>query len=477
MKFSILIFSLITLLSCKNDLQTKTPTTTKTNYSLATVEIALEITSKIENNQNVSQTEWDELFSSKGYHNYFCAFGREHMEPKLKKAYHLVFDKTQSKALDSILKAPVTMDESGQYTMIVKNLNSFKTNREGIKQFMMTTDFDQLLVNAKAQTSEYLPQFAKDTIVDLHELNFVLMEPNAYVTDCGIVVDINHAFEDGPEKLQSLFAHEFHHNFRNAFLSLPNDPLMNQLNGLHAEAIADFIDKETPPWKELKGYPQGMLDEFNDSFKNTPEKLKELDSLTSYFVEGQTTKEDFDASMNRFFQDGGHANGFYMSIKIVEAGLKQQMIETFNNPIAFIKLYNKAVHHLPTEYILSDTFVDYIMQLQANHENYVSTLSDETYQVTFKVKVPRAEDEVYIVGNQEALGDWKPDVVKLNVISPLEREITLNTASPAEFKFTRGEWNNQAIFGNSQDNLKLEFKENTTTTYTIEKWMDSPELK
>lgn len=54
-----------------------------------------------------------------------------------------------------------------------------------------------------------------------------------------------------------------------------------------------------------------------------------------------------------------------------------------------------------------------------------SRLSQETYEVTFRVKALEEDDELYISGNQESLGNWEKDQIKMRRISPLEREITL----------------------------------------------------
>lgn len=71
-------------------------------------------------------------------------------------------------------------------------------------------------------------------------------------------------------------------------------------------------------------------------------------------------------------------------------------------------------------------------------------LSKETYEVTFKVKVPNEDDEIFISGNQENLGNWHPGKVKMKKVSPLDREITLQVNDPVEVKFTKGSWENQA---------------------------------
>ena len=73
-------------------------------------------------------------------------------------------------------------------------------------------------------------------------------------------------------------------------------------------------------------------------------------------------------------------------------------------------------------------------------------------QKTIKVIVPDKTDEVYITGNQKALGNWTPDLVKMDKVSDYERTITLNLSYPAEFKFTKGDWNREGIIGSLDNN-------------------------
>jgi predicted alpha/beta superfamily hydrolase len=93
---------------------------------------------------------------------------------------------------------------------------------------------------------------------------------------------------------------------------------------------------------------------------------------------------------------------------------------------------------------------------------------------TIRVSVPNKTDEVYIVGNQENLGNWQPDKVKLNKISKYEREISLNLTFPAEFKFTRGNWDSEAIVNqlSGQPNFVLKNKPLQDEYYKIQGWTD-----
>jgi predicted alpha/beta superfamily hydrolase len=93
---------------------------------------------------------------------------------------------------------------------------------------------------------------------------------------------------------------------------------------------------------------------------------------------------------------------------------------------------------------------------------------------TIKISVPNKTDEVYIVGNQESLGNWQPNKVKMNVISEFEREITLDLSFPAEYKFTRGNWNSEAVINklSGQPNFILQQKPANFEYHKIHGWTD-----
>ena len=95
---------------------------------------------------------------------------------------------------------------------------------------------------------------------------------------------------------------------------------------------------------------------------------------------------------------------------------------------------------------------------------------------SIKVSVPDTTDEVYIVGNQDALGNWEPDKIKMKKISDREREIELKLTFPAEFKFTRGSWDKEGIMKSLSDNPNLRIlDERSETTFTVKTWMDNIE--
>lgn len=82
-------------------------------------------------------------------------------------------------------------------------------------------------------------------------------------------------------------------------------------------------------------------------------------------------------------------------------------------------------------------------------------------KITFKVQVPNAIDEVYIAGNQESLGNWNPSKIKMNRISDFEREISLPLTFPIELKFTKGNWESEAIIKSNGETSNLLIENNS----------------
>ncbi len=93
---------------------------------------------------------------------------------------------------------------------------------------------------------------------------------------------------------------------------------------------------------------------------------------------------------------------------------------------------------------------------------------------TIKVIVPNKSDEVYITGNQEALGNWNPEQIKMEKISDYERSISVELNYPAEFKLTKGSWDSEGIVKHLYDNPNLILEnENSKTEFVVKTWMDN----
>lgn len=99
-------------------------------------------------------------------------------------------------------------------------------------------------------------------------------------------------------------------------------------------------------------------------------------------------------------------------------------------------------------------------------------LSKEAYTATIRVKVLNKDDTIYITGNQDNLGNWNPEKVKMEKISDFEREIKLKLKSPAQFKFTRGNWESEAEVIGTYENSIIRPEKKSEFEFEIESYFD-----
>lgn len=84
----------------------------------------------------------------------------------------------------------------------------------------------------------------------------------------------------------------------------------------------------------------------------------------------------------------------------------------------------------------------------ANYRYTPVFMDDKFYPVHIELAGSTVDGDVYITGNQPALGDWNPEGVKMQVLNDTTRVIDLNLRLPAEFKFTKGSWDYQYFIEN-----------------------------
>lgn len=99
-------------------------------------------------------------------------------------------------------------------------------------------------------------------------------------------------------------------------------------------------------------------------------------------------------------------------------------------------------------------------------------LGQKEYQVTIKAKVLNKTDTIYITGNQDNLGNWSPDKIKMQRISDFERVVTLTLKSPAQFKITRGTWETEAEVKGTYGNVTIKPENQSDVEIEIENYFD-----
>ncbi len=107
-----------------------------------------------------------------------------------------------------------------------------------------------------------------------------------------------------------------------------------------------------------------------------------------------------------------------------------------------------------------------------------STLLSQTVKVNFVIhaKTTNDSDKIYIAGNNESLGNWNPGIIRLDKINDTTwtKSFEFNKGTQLEFKFTRGDWNKEALDKNGfvPQNHLVYVKNDTTLYYEIKKWKD-----
>ncbi len=115
-----------------------------------------------------------------------------------------------------------------------------------------------------------------------------------------------------------------------------------------------------------------------------------------------------------------------------------------DNVKILIKEYPDYSHMRSYVECLMDALPVYAMYRHTEH------ISDPTlHPVHIELKMDTPEGDIYITGNQEALANWNPQGVKMRRIDDTTYAIDLELKLPAEYKFTRGSWDNQPYISNS----------------------------
>ncbi len=103
----------------------------------------------------------------------------------------------------------------------------------------------------------------------------------------------------------------------------------------------------------------------------------------------------------------------------------------------------------------------------------------EEQEIIFIVTLPDSlatSDTLYITGNADQLGNWKPDAVPLKQKNKTTYQLKINLPLNAniEYKFTRGSWQKEEALtdGTIPGNKYLTVTKNQTITHHIQHWRD-----
>lgn len=361
----VLLTFFIVLTGCTTEPQKEVQVNQPNNqFTTVSAQKALQIAERLMQSDSVSMADWDDLFQSVGYRNYLIYSDSLAKRQLIQNAIQTVFDPGRQDELDSLLSIPLQMDANYFRLSLVNNFASLKANLDEAKALLTNTDFTTLIKSGDSLASTYLPKEIQDSLPELYDIHMIMSDPDAKVMENAIVFDLNMAVDRGVDNLVKIIAHEYHHNYRKLTAKKYEHPLMIQLNKIHQEGVADIIDKDEPPLSELGLYPKRVIDAYNADYALTPQKLEELDALTNAFLKQELDTAAYFDKLNNFFGFGGHTAGIYMSFKLAKAKTNAPLIESYNDPVKFIRMYNDWAADSPDEHVFSSEFMNYIELLE-----------------------------------------------------------------------------------------------------------------
>lgn len=339
-------------------------------------EAFLSLGEDIHSGKATTEQDWEKLFSTVGYTKYLNNPKGEMIRRELQEAMLLAFDPKRIAEADSILKHPATI--TNMPLVLRQNICLFARKREEADSFLKHTDFLALLYRANEKTKKYLPERAWSSKPVLNDLFLIATIPDASVRDHAIFLDLNLALSMQEEELVDLFAHEFFHNYREmAYQGSSGDSFLNAFDLFQNEGIADLIDKKRNDDKIMQFFGDEFVKTYREELANAPNTLARIDSLSIAF-DPNTSQEGEYKPLADLVLFGGHPVGYYMASLIQEQGYMEELIDSYDNPVAFAMLYNQAARKKNTvskerEYILSDHLIDHLEQAYKKHKGNKTT--------------------------------------------------------------------------------------------------------
>ena len=101
-------------------------------------------------------------------------------------------------------------------------------------------------------------------------------------------------------------------------------------------------------------------------------------------------------------------------------------------------------------------------------------LPTKKYTVTIIVKVPANSGDVFITGNQSAIGNWEPQKVKLSKKTDTILSITFTSYADLKFKLTKGSWETEGLVEGIDEgkDISPSIDRDTELNYVITKWKE-----
>ncbi len=301
----------------------------KPSADFSGLEKFLELTSVLEKDQEPAPEQWDALFATPGY---AVLLQEEFKKDFFAERFRLAFMPSRAEALKEQMQK-----ETGFRAQFLPHYLRVKTMRSEIERWAAEQRPAELYTEALQKARSLLPEGA---ISGWPAVSFVIFAPDARGYD-PVVLDALYCMDKGG-RLVDLVGHEFHHYYRNRLVDLNQDQsTLWIINQIHAEGIADVIDKA-----EWTRRPEADLApnerDFVKLYRESPSVLRKMDDILTRMSEMKTGRGELGFELRRAVPQVGHPTGLYMATLILEELGKPVLVGAADDPFAFFKLYQKA---------------------------------------------------------------------------------------------------------------------------------------
>ena len=289
----------------------------------------LELTAVLEKDKEPAKEQWDALFATPGY---AVLLRNEFQKDYFVERFRLAFMPSRAEALKEQMKK-----DTGLRAKILPHYVRVKAVRGAIERWRAEQRPDEVYAEAARKAGSLLPEGA---VSGLPDISFVIFAPDSRGYD-PVVLDVLYCMDKGGA-LADLVGHEFHHYYRNRFVDLTQDQTtLGFLNQIHAEGIADLIDKASWIRKPEAGLTPDEA-AFVKLYRDTPAVFRIIDDLLIRMSGMRTGRWSLGNDLRKAVPQSGHPTGLFMAMLIDEEVGREALVGVAVDPFGFFRLYQQA---------------------------------------------------------------------------------------------------------------------------------------
>lgn len=288
--------------------------------------------------ESVDESAWEALFATPAYQ---WQAGTPAVQGRIRERMQLAFQPDRGP-----LEAKVAAAE-GYEAIRWKRHARIRDERQAFGEYYDSLEASNVIDEALAIAQQYLPPGMVDPARWTTPVRVLFFGPDAFAIEDAVVLDLIEAYDRG-ERLKLLLAHEFHHEYYSRMNTLPDLDeghehrwVLQALEQLHMEGLADRIDKGGYPLPERPGGLPGYVDDYNRHYENAPETLTQFDAALER-IPGADDRGEAAQKAWKLLHFAGHVEGFFMANTVAEAQGEDALLIDLGDPFAFLRRFQSV---------------------------------------------------------------------------------------------------------------------------------------